>query len=98
MTYHFYFPEEFIALNREIINHPALQERLSKHGNDFELKLAEIAAYCLIEVDGEFTEEDLKRLAIHCTDRLKKMQGINPLDQSPNKIITEDWSILEKKQ
>lgn len=95
MAYLEYFPEEFIALNREILNHPKLQQLLEKHPtNEFEIRLAEVAAYCLIEVDGEFFPEDLQKLAALCLDRLQKMQGVNPADQ---KIIVPENPDWEKK-
>lgn len=61
------FPEEFIALSHELQYHPQLMEFVAKHKPDqFEMRMMEIAAYCGIEVDGEFDEEDFKVLAHGC--------------------------------
>jgi len=77
MAYHYYFPEIFIELNKEIGYHPELLSLLAKHTNgEFELILAEIAAYCKVEVDGEFTQEDLEKLAELCLKILHKKRTI----------------------
>ena len=100
MAYLEYFPEAFIALNKEVIYHPRLMAILAKHPEaEFELKLAEIAAYCFIEVDGEFTQDDLVKLADLCLERLKALHGVRPLDQAPREKVKdplgqEDWSKL----
>jgi len=96
MAYLEFFPDEYVQLNREVAYHPTLQALLAKHPeHEFELKLAEIAAYCLIEVDGEFTQEELRKLASLCLERLKKIPGVRPLDQAPRvKVSDEDWSKL----
>jgi len=96
MAYLEFFPEEYIQLNREITYHPALQALLAKHPEqEFELKLAEVAAYCFIEVDGEFTQEELRKLATLCIARLQQLQGVRPLDQEPRvQVPDEDWSKL----
>ena len=58
------FPESYIALNRELSYHPQLVEFLQKHpANEFELRMAEICAYCSIALDGQYTPKDLERLA-----------------------------------
>ena len=98
MAYHEYFPEVYIALNKEVLNHPTLMERLAKHPEaEFEIKLAEVAAYCLIAVDGEFFPKDLEKLAELCLTRLQKLKGVRPLDQEPRIQVpasNEDWSNL----
>lgn len=59
-----YFPQEITDLNEEIVHHPQLMEFLAKHhASQIEMKFAEIAAYCGIVLDGEYTEEDMIPLA-----------------------------------
>jgi hypothetical protein len=61
------------ALNREIINHPQLMEKLRQQPiADFEEKLALISAYCGIAVDGEFTQKEVDTLCELCLKELKK--------------------------
>ena len=63
MAYLEMFSEERIALNKELAYHPALMELLGKHAMDeFEIRLAEIAAYCGVVVDGDYLSKDLDRL------------------------------------
>lgn len=70
---HQYFPEEFLELQREITNHPTLMEFLSKHPpNEFEVRMAEVAAYCGIILDDVYCEKDLIKLADTCTKKLKE--------------------------
>lgn len=58
-----YFPESRIALAREVTNHPDLMNLISKHKQeDFEIILAEIAAYCEIVLDATYTQEDINKL------------------------------------
>jgi hypothetical protein len=58
------FPDEIIALNRELIHHPRLQELLAKHrAEDWEIKMAEIALYCEVIVDGDYLPEQMVKLA-----------------------------------
>ncbi len=59
-----YFPQNYQDLNREIVNHPKLLELLQKHPpNEFELRLAEIAAYCDVVLDGQYFPSELDKLA-----------------------------------
>lgn len=70
-----FFPDEALALNKEVQNHPKLVEQLSSQGNkDFIVLLAEIAAYCAIALDGAYDEADIKNICRHCTDRLISMR------------------------
>jgi hypothetical protein len=58
------WPDELIQLNREILNHPELMERLANHpAGEWEIKLAEIALYCEVIVNGYYLPEELVRLA-----------------------------------
>lgn len=61
------WPEELIQLNRELIHHPVLMNLLANHErndkiNEWEVKLAEIAVYCEVLLDGEYNEEELVKL------------------------------------
>lgn len=54
------FPIEFVELNKEVSLHPGLMEYLAaKPQLDFYEKLAEIATYCGILVDGKYSREQL---------------------------------------
>lgn len=58
------WPDDIIQLNREIIHHPKLMERLANHPSaEWEIKLAEIAQYCEVMVDGTYLPEEIERLA-----------------------------------
>jgi|ERR1700748_1384492 len=66
------FPEEFIALNRELEYHPVLTDLMTNiPANEFELRIANIAAYCEIIVDGSYTPHDLINLAKICLEKLQ---------------------------
>ena len=67
------FPEELIALNREISYHPKLQELLANHqAPEWEVKLAEIANYCEMILNGDYLPEDILRIATILTIKLVK--------------------------
>ena len=58
------WPEELIHLNQEIANHPKLMALLANHPvAEWEIKMAEIALYCEVIVDGDYLPEDMQRLA-----------------------------------
>ncbi len=70
------------ALNREIINHPTLMEKLRQQPTaEFEIRLASIAAYCGIALDGEYRQGDIDKICALCLEELKKrsMQIILPV-------------------
>ena len=70
------FPEEWIALNKELQNHPVLIELIQKHlQSEFEVILAEIATYCEVILDGVYTREDICNICNICTERLIKKRG-----------------------
>ena len=61
------WPDELIALNQELLHHPELMERLANHlrndgVNEWEVKLAEIAVYCEVILDGEYLPEAIIKL------------------------------------
>lgn len=58
------FDDRLLRLDREIANHPEVQKLLSKHPvGELELRLAEVASYCEVALDGAYTKEDLYKLA-----------------------------------
>lgn len=57
------WPDEVTNLQREIARHPKLMKRLQNHGGgEWEVKLAEIALYCDVVLDGEYLPEDVQKL------------------------------------
>ena len=68
-----YFSDSRIALNQEVVEHPELCERLVKHpAQEFEVRLAEIASYCDVVLDGWYNPDELDRLCDILWHRLKK--------------------------
>lgn len=58
-----FFSEARIELNKEVRHHPELQQLLATLGSDdFEDRLACVAAYCSVIVDGFYTPSELDRL------------------------------------
>jgi len=83
------FPMEAIELNIETSHHPelikALNELLIEVPNaDFYIRLARIAAYCGIVVDGEYYEEEIRGLCKLCTQRLQEMRTLILMPHSTN--------------
>ena len=71
-----FFNPARIALAKEITNHPKLIARLQKHPQaEFEILLAEIALYCEIVLDGDYTQDDLDKLCYVLLGRLRKMHS-----------------------
>lgn len=72
------FSEALIELNREVANHPELVELLARQESpEMEVRLAEIAAYCEIVLDGFYDQHDIAKIADECIRRLKsKRVGI----------------------
>jgi hypothetical protein len=65
------FPDEIIALNQELVHHPELQELLSNHAaGEWETKMAEIAMYCEVIVNGAYLPEEMVLLAKILTEKL----------------------------
>ena len=68
-----FFPEEYIALQRELATglHPVLETRLSRISvEEIDFKLAAIAQYCDIVLDGEYSLEDRMKLCALLTKKL----------------------------
>lgn len=75
------FPEPFIQLQAELIHHPALQEVLQQQpGAEWEIRLAQIAHYCEVILDGNYLPEDIERiceiLRIKLIERRKDNRGL----------------------
>jgi hypothetical protein len=65
------FPESLIQLNREIEHHPKLMELLANHPmNELEVKLAEVAAYVEVILDGDYGPKDVDGLCTTLRERL----------------------------
>lgn len=73
------FSNHKIDLGREVKNHPELLEILAKYPGDelFELLLAEVATYCGIILDGEYTSLDIDNICKLLVEKLvSKRTGI----------------------
>lgn len=72
------FPDVAVELQNEIYNnHPELLRLLSKYpGRGLEVKVATIAAYCNIGVDGYFFDKDLEVLFELLLKKLKEKNTI----------------------
>ncbi len=72
-----FFPESLTALRVEIDNHPALLKILAaQEDKDVYIQISEIAAYCGIILEGEYTRDDVIRLADKLVWELKKKSSI----------------------
>lgn len=76
MTTLVYFSEPLQRLQQELTHHPVLQEYLGNHpASEFEVKLAEIATYCEVALDGIYDAYDIDRLADIFTKKLQDKRG-----------------------
>ena len=83
MAYIEYFSEHLIALQEEIFNHPELCRLLANHPpQEKEARIAEIAAYCGIILNGMYMPEDIDKLCeiLHRKLVEKRIQIILPLE------------------
>ena len=63
--------QELQELNQEVAFHPDLQELLAQQSvKDVYIQLAEIASFCGVVLDGEYTKQDILQL---CTLLTKKL-------------------------
>jgi hypothetical protein len=78
MTYRLdFFPESYIALNQELSNHPELCRLLANHPpQEFEIRLAEIATYCGVVLDGDYYPDDLEKLADILWTKLREKSSL----------------------
>ena len=66
-----YFPPAVIALNEELINHPMLTQMLRPE-MPLEEKLGHVAAYCNVELDGYYLEDEIETLIYLLLRQLKE--------------------------
>jgi len=81
-----YFPHPYIQLQKELASglHPKLEEILRINGGtaeDVDMKLAQIAAYCSVALDGVYTLEDRIALCDVLVSRLERRR------ENPNSVI-----------
>lgn len=71
-----FFPQEFIVLSQECLQHPDLQAKLAAHpSSEFEVLLAEIASHCDVCLDGIYDREQQIELARILANRLYSMRA-----------------------
>lgn len=75
MAYLEYIDPRAQDLNAEILQHPALMELLSQH-TDPAMKLAHVAAYCGVMLDGAYIEEELNVLCDILNRKLKEKRTL----------------------
>jgi hypothetical protein len=71
------FPKEYTDLHREIANglHPKLLPIIALIGpDDLDMKLAHIAAYCEVMLDGDYSLRDRMNLCRILTEKLKLLR------------------------
>jgi len=77
-----FYPEEVIALNRELANglHEPLRKILHDLPTDtsFAERIGHIAAYCDLILDGEYMPEDIAKICGELQKRLEKNKRIMP--------------------
>ena len=81
MTHLVEFPMEAIELNIEMSHHPELAVNIAEYmietpNADFYDKLATVAAYVGIVLDGYYTMDDVKKLCTICTQKLQEKRSI----------------------
>jgi hypothetical protein len=67
------FPQEYIDLNKELAtqNHPKIQAIVAGYPpEEIDIKLAQIAAYCEVMLDGDYTLESRIQLCKVLKDKL----------------------------
>lgn len=70
-----YFSDQRLELQKELAHqdHEELWHLISKHPpQEFELRLAEIASYCEVILDGYYSQEELDKICTILTDKLRK--------------------------
>ncbi len=75
-----FFPEGYIALNKELATgyHPTLEKLLAVHPSDeVDIRLAAIASYCSIILDGSYSIEERDKLCSVLAGRLEVLREVN---------------------
>lgn len=66
------FPQELIDLDLELAHHPLLIELINQHpANEWEMRLAHIASYCEVILDGVYGHEQILQLSKILTQKLQ---------------------------
>lgn len=81
------FPIEYIQLNQELntMFHPKLSKILAQYGpDDLDVKLAQIAAYCKVGLDGDYRLADRMNL---CKILLKRLVELRIDPDKPQIIL-----------
>lgn len=68
-----FFPEHYIALNKELCTqkHPKLQDILAQYpADEIDIKLAQVASYCEIMLDGAYEVMERDKLCKILLERL----------------------------
>lgn len=75
--YHELFPPIIIELQAEIQQHPELLIAMLQLPKDspIELKMAEVATYCDMVLNGIYTEDDILKLAGIMINKMKSKRG-----------------------
>jgi hypothetical protein len=71
------FPPGYIALSKELGTglHPKLEKLLATHPvNEIDVRLAEIASYCQIVLDGTYTLKERDKLCLILAGRLEVLR------------------------
>jgi len=78
------FPLEYQELQKELSTglHPRLYPILAQHGaDDLDMKLAQIAAYCEVALDGVYTLDERRKLCDILRERLVLLRERPPETQ-----------------
>lgn len=72
-----YFSGARQALNEEVLKHPDLRVLLMNHpAEEFEVRLAEIAKYSGVVLDGTYDAQDIDNICELCLGELQKKSQI----------------------
>lgn len=74
-----FFPEGFIALNRELATglHPKLEVLLAAQPvNEVDIRLAQIASYCQVVLDGSYSLAERDKLCFILAGRLEVLREL----------------------
>ena len=73
-----FFPEGFLALQKELATglHSPLYEILQSLEDDVDIRLAAIAKYCSVVLDGTYTIEERDKLCYILAGRLEVLRQI----------------------
>lgn len=76
--YHVYYEQELLDLRLELSHHPDLMLILAAQtDSDIYIHIAEIAAYCNMLLEGDYTKDDILEVCKKCTEALIKKRTIH---------------------